>query len=277
MKTTKIALTALASLSLLFVACSDEVAYEPAPTPNPTSNKVYFPTQTTKVTLGMTQDTVEVLIARKVATQALTVKLNVSETYEGLFTAPSSVTFAAGDTIESIFVKVGEVEFIKNYTFSLSIADQNQLDNPYNLGAKLPTIIFSVIKEDFVPYAEGQYTSVFFGDSWESAIEYSAATQQYRISDCWMPDYDVLFKWDGPTDSTVVVVGSTFKGGSTSYLPAVATGYIHRTYGMIWAVFNGANVYNATNQTFTFPILFVDKDGPWDRYPDEFKIDTFVN
>lgn len=278
MKTTKIALTALASLSLLFVACSDEVAYEPAPTPNPTSNKVYFPTQTTKVTLGITDDTVEVLIARKVATQALTVKLNVSETYEGLFTAPSSVTFAAGDTVKSIFVKVGEVEFIKNYAFSISIADQNQIENPYIVGTSLPTISFNVIREDFKPYAEGTFASEFFGDAepatWDAILEYSEATEQYRLSDCWYEGYDVLFTWDG--GASVTVKGAVFKPGSTAYTPAVQSGYVHSSHGMVWAIFDGANSYDEATKTFTFPITWRVTAGSFGVYTEQYTINQLV-
>ncbi len=278
MKTTKIALTALASLSLLFVACNDEVTYEPAPTPNPTSNKVYFPQQATKVTLGVTEDTVEVLIARKVATEALTVKLNVSETYEGVFKAPSSVTFAAGDTLESIFVKVGEVEFIKNYTFSLTIADQSQIENPYIQGASLPTITCNVIREDFKPYANGTFSSEFFGNAEpatkDAVLEYSGATNQYRISDCWVEGYDVLFTWDG--GASVTVKGGVFKPGSTAYTPAVQTGWVEGDYGMVWAIFNGNNTYDEATKTFTFPITWRVTEGSFGVYTEQYTIVSIV-
>lgn len=242
------------------------------PAPNPASNGVYFPEQPTSITLGVTQDTIEVIIARKVASSALTVRLSHSDAYNGFFSAPSSVTFAAGETLKTIKITVGEVEFIKSYLFSLSVDDPDQIDNPYAVGAALPTLSLSVIKEDFVPYAEGTFTSEFFEDEWPMTLEYSEATNQYRLSDLWVEGYDVLFTWDG--SDKVSVKGGVFKPASTSYFPAVATGYVDPTYGMVWAIFNGENTYDADSKTFTFPITWRVTAGSFGVYSEYFSIDN---
>jgi hypothetical protein len=246
-------LAALSFVLMILVSCSEEITREPSPEFNPSSNKVYFPKQESKLIVPINAETIEVQVARKVVKEALTVGLKYSNTYTDFFKGPETVTFAAGDSVETIQIALGAVELMKEYHFSISVADVNQTD-PYTVSDVYPVIAMNVLKEDFAPYAEGKYTSVFFGDVWDQILEYSPATKLYRLPGLWVAGYDVKFSWDGT--SAVTVNGGTFKPASTAYKPAVQTGYLHPSYGMVWAIFNGANSYDSATKTFSFTITW---------------------
>ncbi|MDR3188388.1 MAG: hypothetical protein LBT94_04280, partial [Prevotellaceae bacterium] len=127
-----------------------------------------------------------------------------------------------------------------------------------------------IVKEDFAPYAEGTYTSEFFEDTWPVTLEYSPATEQYRISDCWVSGYDVLFKWEG---TEVTIQGTPNSTGAYIYLP---TGYVYGDYGMISAYYSQGdiNYYNKETKTFTFPITWQVAAGSFGAYLDTFTIEA---
>lgn len=279
MKTKIVSITTLMLLIMFMVSCDGEVTRDPSPETSPTSNKVYFAKQNSNLTLAIDADSFGVVIARKVFAEALTVDLNYSATNAGLFEGPKSVTFPAGDSTLTFYVKVGDVELIKPYMITISVSNANQID-AYSITDVYPTISLNVMKEDFLPYAEGTYTSEFFEGSWPMTLEHSEATSMYRFSDCWLPadgvlaGYDVTFKWSG--DAAVTVVGGVFKPKAVAYKPAFQTGSIDDTYGMIWAVFNGANAYDVTTKTFTFPISWRVTAGGFGVYVDTYEITTVL-
>jgi len=281
MKTKIVSITTLTLLIMFMVSCDEGVVTrDPSPETSPTSNKVYFAKQNSLVTLSIDADSFGVIIARKVYAEALTVDLDYSATNSGLFTGPKSVTFPAGDSTLTFFIKVGDVELVKKYMIEISVSNADQID-AYSISDVFPTISLNVLKEDFIPYAEGTLTSAFFGGSWPLVLEHSVATSTYRLSDCWLPGdttslpgYDVTFKWTG--DTIVTVLGGVFKPGTVAYTPALQTGYNDPSYGMVWAVFNGVNVYNATTTTFTFPITWRVTAGSFGKYTDKFKITTVL-
>lgn len=262
-------LAALSFVLMILVSCSEEITREPSPEFNPSSNKVYFPKQESKVIVPINAETIDVQIARKVVKDALTIDLKYSNTYADFFKGPETVTFAAGDSLASIKITLGSIELMKEYLFSISIADVNQTD-PYTVSDVYPVIAMNVLKEDFAPYAEGTYTSAFFEASWDQILEYSPATKLYRFSDVWEVGYGFKFSWDGTAD--VKVSGGTFKPGTTAYKPAVKTGYVDSRYGMVWAVFNGTNAFDATTKTFTFPIAWRVTAGGFGVYADSYTI-----
>lgn len=282
MKTKIVSITTLMLLIMFMVSCDEVITRDPSPETSPTSNKVYFAKQNSKLTLPISADSFGVILARKVYAEALTVDLKYSVINSGLFTGPKSVTFPAGDSTLTFFIKVGDVELVKKYMIEISVSNANQID-AYSISDVYPTISFNVLKEDFIPYAEGTYTSDFFGSNWPMVLEHSVATSTYRLSDCWLladstlvilPGNDVTFKWAG--DTIVAVIGGVFKPGATAYTPSLQTGYVDATYGMVWAVFNGVNVYKATTKTFTFPITWRVTAGSFGKYSDKYLITTVL-
>jgi len=281
MKTKIVSITTLVLLIMFMVSCDDGIpTRDPSPETSPTSNKVYFAKQNTKLTLPISADSFGVIIARKVFANALTVDLNYSTINSGLFTGPKSVTFPAGDSTLTFYIKVGDVELVKQYMIEISVSNANQID-AYSISDVYPTISLNVLKEDFIPYAEGTYTSDFFGGSWPLTLEHSVATSTYRLKDCWLPGdpttlpgYNVTFKWTG--DTIVTVIGGVFKPLATAYKPALQTGYSDAKYGMYWAVFNGKNVYGVVTKTFTFPISWRVTAGGFGVYADTYEITTVL-
>jgi uncharacterized protein (TIGR02145 family) len=124
--------------------------------------------------------------------------------------------------------------------------------------------------EDWKDYAIGTFNSVFFSESWSRTLQYSALNQQYRFKDLYTVGYNLLFEWDG--GSAVNVLGTSFKG----YSPAVETGYIDSSYGMVWGIFNGDNTYDSSSSTFSFPITWRVTAGSYGKYTDTFTINSWM-
>lgn len=249
----------------IFSACEKEITRDPSPQPNPASHRVYFPDQTSKQVIGLDEQSITITIAREVSDNALDVALTI--TGNDAFSIPPSVSFNPGDRDTSFTLAIGDIELLKNYHVIIGI-DESQT-NPYDSATGIPVLSLNILKEDFAPYAKGTYTSNFFGAAWRAILEYSPATEQYRFTDCWMPGYDVLFKWKG---TEVTMQGTPNSTGTYIYLP---TGYIHSTYGMISAYYSQAdiNYYNEATKRFTFPITWVVAAGSFGANNDTFTIE----
>jgi hypothetical protein len=263
-------LVAIIALNV-FVACSDEeIVRDPSPEVNPNSCRVYFPEQTSEqLVIGIEDTSIPITIVREVSDNSLTVTLTISG--NEAFSTPKSVSFDAGDSDTTFVLSIGEIELMKNYLVILTI-DENQTnpyDSLYNV-SKFSTLSLNILKEDFAPYAEGTYSSIFFEESWPATLEYSAATELYRFSDCWMPNYDVLFKWEG---TKVIIQGTANSSGTHIYL---STGYVDPDYGMISAYYSqeDINYYDEATKTFTFPITWIVSAGSFGAYNDTFTIET---
>lgn len=251
----------------VFIACDKEVVRDSSPAVNPNSNRVYFPEQTDdQLIVGIEDSTATITIAREVSTEALTVAITISG--DAAFSIPQTVSFAAGDSDTTFNLSIGDIELMKKYLVILNI-DGNQA-NPYDEDTKFSTLALNIVKEDFVPFAEGTYVAAFFNASWTAILEYSPSTELYRFADCWMPGYNVLFKWEG---TEVTIQGTKNSSGSYIYLP---TGYVHPSYGMVVAYYSQANInyYNEATKTFTFPITWWVEAGTWSGYYDKYTIET---
>lgn len=263
------------AFAAIFVSCDDEIVREPSPEANPNANRVYFPDQVkpigdrTKV-LSFSDTNFELTIAREVTTSALTVALKLTGTDASLFSIPADVTFAAGASEATISVGVGAIELLKPYSVFVELADPDQID-PYFEG--VPGISYSVLKEDFAPYAKGLYTSGWYEEVWSDYIlEYSPSVQQYRIKAfCGNDGYNALFKWDG--GSTLTMQGGSALGTRTGF----QTGYVHPSYGMVYASFSPAEgdfTYDSTTKTFSFGYAWRVSAGGFGVSPDTFEIET---
>lgn len=272
---TRIFKPALLFFALVVVSsCSNIPEYEVGQENNTNSNRVYFPEQETSLTLALEQDSFEVKIARKNFSKAAEIPITYISTEPDLFTGPQSVRFQAGDSIESIFVRVNEIELITPYVFGLQVGDVNQYDNPYTVGSGVPMIAYQIVKEDFVPYCNGIFKSSFFDSEWDMVLEYSAATEQFRFKDLWSEGYDLYFKWDGQNDFEFI--GNDFKTGASTVSPAVPTGMVHPDYGPIWASFNLESTFDILNQTIHFNVFYVDAGSPWGEYTETYEISDIL-
>lgn len=249
-------------------SCEDVIEREPSPAYNTASTNVYFAsTNASSVTIGLEDDTFDIVIKREIATAAQTVALKLESSLGDLFTIPESVSFNAGEAQKAITVTVGDVEPMKKYHFAIEI--DGQQTKPYNSQNVYPRIELNVLREDYVPYAEGVYYDYFFapGDdyiNWPQVLEYSELTDTYRLSDVWVEGYDVKFKWTG--NSTVTMVGTA----SGNYI-VIPTGYVHPTYGMVSAYYQNVT-YNSTDKEFTFPITWRVSAGSFGTFADYYQI-----
>jgi hypothetical protein len=122
------------------------------------------------------------------------------------------------------------------------------------------------MRNDYIPYAKGIYTSVFWEDAWEAYIEYSEILGLCRFKDCWFEGYDVTFELNFETKE--------FKMSEAK----APSGYVHPTYGMVYAaIYMADSGYDPETQTFTFSYDWListgaGKWGTFGNYPDTFQI-----
>jgi hypothetical protein len=274
MKYFNIKLIAVLSAVFMLASCEEEITRDLSPEPNPNSNKVYFPTQESKLVLPIDASAFEVTIAREVTTSALTVNLHYSGGYANLFTVPQTIAFAAGEAEKTFEIQLGDIELMKAYNFQVEVADVAQT-NPYQLDTinfRYPIIGFSLMKEDFIPYSIGEYYSGWQEEAWEAEMEYSPATEQYRIKEfCGYAGYDAYFKWDG--GSAITMVGGSKVGTRTGF----QSGYVHSSYGMVYASFldpEGTFEYDEASKTFTFGYAWRVSAGSFGVAEDFYTIET---
>ncbi|GHU71687.1 hypothetical protein FACS189413_13720 [Bacteroidia bacterium] len=258
----------LAVVALFAVSCDEEIVRDPSPEANSNSQGVFFPEQDkSALTLGVSDAVFEVKLAREVSETALTVALKSYGKDADKFTVPASASFAAGEKVTSVEVTLGDIKLLTTYQFTIQIDDASQIANPYVEDAGYAILALSILKEDFVPYADGIYTDPFWNTEPETEIvlEYSAATELYRLQGLFDGGGEAfLFGWDG--DKTITV-----QDGSGPKLAAYIAGgydadaYYDDTYGWVYAYFvkdqtrvvGGASLaYNAATKTFTFPIFW---------------------
>ena len=256
---------------LVFTACKDEILREPSPAANPNNTNVFFRvSNVTAPVLSITQKSFKVIIGRTKIEEDQVVALSAETVYDSIFTVPQTVTFKAGQDSVAIEVTVDKMQLMKKYHLAI-IIDQEQTD-PYKAQKVYPKLELNVLKEDFSPYANGTYTSAFFEDNWAQTLEYSPSTKIYRFKDCWMPGYNVTFKWDEAVKpGEVNMIGTATSAKDFIIIP---TGYVDTKYGMVSAYYPQANkiYYSSATSTFTFKIKWVVSAGSFGVYNDTYLI-----
>ncbi|MGN0233329.1 MAG: hypothetical protein ACI4B5_02775 [Bacteroidaceae bacterium] len=218
----------LSLVALTVVSCSDD-DYKPGKPAAGGDTRVYFSdeNESAKV-VGLTEDTVYVTLVRTGNTaNVLNVPVTLAGT-KGIFSGAATANFAAGATETEYAIAISDkMEPFTNYKVQV-IVDEAYTD-PYTFeeGDLMPIIDLSIMREDYVPFAEGVYYSNFFGASWEDVLEYSPMLDKYRFSE-WLTGYPMDFTWDRSTETNPDQV----LGMSDKYI----TGYVHPTYGMVSAV-----------------------------------------
>jgi hypothetical protein len=274
----------LTLIAAFFVSCDDEIVRELSPEVNPSTNKVYFPDQDYKLTLGIDAKTFDIKIAREISNEPLTVALKFSGPYVGKFEVPAEVSFAAGESEKTVAVTVGDVELMKNYQFSIFVDDNNQID-PYVTKTNYHVLALNVLKEDFTPYAKGTFNDPFWSEvsTWQQILEYSPSQSLYRMKSLFDGSGEsVLFKWDGANVITIQKgsapsIADYLAGYSTGFYSTANSSYVYAFFLNDQTMTKGGSslAYNATTKTFSFPIFWGIASGAgWGWKVSTFKIET---
>lgn len=210
-------------------ACNKSVPYEPGAPMDENGPNVYFSAyNSSNIVLASDATEFEVAVLRDDATEALSVPLKSICIIDGIFTAPETVEFAAGEDSVVVKVQVGNVEMFTDYQVTLSVPEE--YTHAYAITEVGPTFIANIVKEDYTPYANGNFFDFFFtGQGWPITMEYSPLLNMYRLSDVWAPlgtgsTTDLLFAWE--------VGASTFVMSASSY----PTGVPYADYGPVTVV-----------------------------------------
>lgn len=124
-------------------------------------------------------------------------------------------------------------------------------------GAKKHLVTSTFAGLNYQPIGTGSYYSDFFEEGWPVEVEYSEIGNRYRIADNWYEGYGLVWTVDGDV--------------ATCIPTRTETGYMHPTYGMVYALDQGSS-YDEGAKTFTFNFRWqVILNGGWaafGNYPD---------
>ncbi|TCO07509.1 hypothetical protein [Natronoflexus pectinivorans] len=227
MKRHNIILSFLTGILVLFAsACSDDIPdREPSFVPNPNAAKVYFANdEPAKYEVLPVDNSVNVTISRVETAGALTVNFEVLD-LSGVFTIPSSVTFAAGESEVTFEVGFDNLEVFVEYRAEIRIDEVHT--NPYIEMDGTPNFMLTVLQSDWSPYANGVYFSDFFDAEWEQVLQYSEILEMYRLPSLYADGFHYMFAWDGGEE---ILPGGT-RNASGFYTQQ--SGYVHPTHGMV--------------------------------------------
>ncbi len=231
-------------LGLLLTACKDdEIVRESSPVANPNSTNVFFSDKNNVAPiLSKDSTSFEVIIDREKTSQAQTVNLTVESSYDdSVFQVPSSVSFAAGEASKVVKVPV-QMELMKKYHIAIIIdGDQTK---PYITQAVYPRIDLNVLKEDYVLFSEGTFTSSMFKASWSQNMQYSPALKAYRLKGLIEVGYDYVF--------------SVAEDGAITQIPKTAneSGYMHPSYGMMSVQAQDGSKFDKATDTYIFMLKY---------------------
>ena len=243
----------------LFVlaSCVEEDPYTPGNPTNTNGNNVYFSAANpSNLVLGLTESSFTVTVERENGSSALSVPLK-SHSISNIFTVPTSVDFAAGETSKVITVQFSGAEPFVNYVLDIAIPEE--LTYQYKDQNVYPTFSITVLQEDFKPIHNGSYYDDFWsGEEWDQALEYSELKDTYRLSNLWTFDgfagASFEFTWDKSTGDVVVNGGNKF-----------STGMVHSTYGLISAQDQGS-FYDADDDAIYFKFKWTVSAGSFGTY-----------
>lgn len=200
-------------MALAVISCGDdEIKRTESPAFNEDAEQVFFyddNVNPSSVELLPTDSLFEIVIGREVYEYAKDVKLKLVDN-SGAFSIPSSVSFAAGDSIDTIQVRVDteKLEFFKDYSIELSIDDSKSI-NPYVVAPNgVPTWSINVLVSDFKHFDDVVVSSAWYEESWEDEILYSEILDQFKY--IYEPGCALTFSVD-------TVGAITFDAPKTSY------------------------------------------------------------
>lgn len=155
----------------------------------------------------------------------INITANMDETTASTFTLTSSaISFADGEGMAYAELDFGSIDNLgvtSKYTITLALAEENQSPSAEGnikiLAQRLLT---------WESYGTGVYTSGNFEQSWPQPIEKAAEGNIYRLPDCIMQGYPIVF--------TLSEDGQNLAGFDVQ-----ATGYEYGSYGMTYFVYQG--------------------------------------
>lgn len=219
-----------------FASCESEYPeYQVGEQAAQDSTVVFFKNpKISSIIVGVEDSTLEIGVCRyatEAASYALTAK--VSDADKNLIKVPSFVTFDEGCKDTTFVVELGDLELMKSYFFTIVIDES--VTNPYKESTDYTQIVVNLMKEDYMPYAEGIYNEpLLLGAELPVLLQYSPSLELYRLKNCWGKS-DVTLIWD---ESTIVVTPEK-----------VAMGYTYGAYGAITAEFLNDYCYAVCDTT----------------------------
>lgn len=270
-------------MALAVISCGDdEIKRTESPAFNADAEQVFFyndDVNPSSIELLPTDSLFEIVIGREVYEYAAEIKLKLVDN-SGAFSIPSSVSFAAGDSIDTIqvWVDTEKLEFFKDYSIELSIDDSKSV-NPYVVAANgVPFWSVNVIVSDYQHFDDVVVTSAWFEESWQDEILYSELLDKFKY--IYEPGCAITFSvdtvgaitFDAPKTNYgyPFVIASNYSGyvislyflpSQSGYVPENKTvnlyAYIYGLDGEPWAYLKGY-------ESFTFL-----GDGiPWVKLPE---------
>lgn len=156
-------------------------------------------------------------IYRNTTVGTSSVNVEMSASVEGLFTlANATATFEDGKASTDIVINYDDINALAagtTYKLTLSFAEENASPSKVN-----SITVSAQRKLTFKTIGTGVFTSEFFGESWEQPIEKAEEANVYRLPDCYVSGFPIIFSVD---DAGNITMGDQ------------ETGYVYSTYGMV--------------------------------------------
>ena len=181
-------------------------------------------------------------IYRNTTAGTSSVNIEMSASVEGLFTlANATATFEDGKAATDIVINYDDINALAagtTYRLTLSFAEENA--SPSNVNS---ITVSAQRKLTFKQVGVGIFTTEFFEASWEQPIEKAEEANVYRLPDCYVSGYPIVF--------TVDEAGNITMGKQE-------TGYVHSTYGMVSIALQQGEI---VDNTYMFAFAFLIPDG----------------
>lgn len=156
-------------------------------------------------------------IYRNTTVGTSSVNVEMSASVEGLFTlANATATFEDGKAATDIVINYDDINALAagtTYRLTLSFAEENA--SPSNVNS---ITVSAQRKLTFKQVGVGIFTTEFFEASWEQPIEKAEEANVYRLPDCYVSGYPIVFSMDEAGNIT---------------MSDQETGSVDSTYGMI--------------------------------------------
>jgi len=291
------ALAAAICLSLAFTACSDSDDYTPAAAE--ANDQVYFSLdEPSTVQVSLQETSFDVPIYRVKTDDAITVPLSLTDS-TGLYSIPSSVSFAAGESQTSIPVSYDPEKIVYDEfsTVTITIADD------YATKYGLSSYTFQAgINSPYQPVDEaktggiGYFMDAFVGDGEYHRVEIYQNTEQptvYRIMDPYgdmegfdenRPEYiQIRLLQAGETFAGVTLTQSNlvyFQSYNTGYYNSKYSAYIKAYYPAVFTAYSTEDMWTHSCVTRyqddgtpaivqLAPAYYMDGVGGWASYSQE--------
>lgn len=252
-------------------ACTDEVEYTGAELQN--ANQPYFPTNlASQIDLAEDATSFTVQVSRLASGSELTVNLEKSDDENGLFSVPSTATFAADATTADITISYDPANFELDEYMPLTLTVTSEgVDNPYGSN----TYSFEAgIPAPYVTIGTATFTdNYYFGGTAEVELQqHSLDATQYRL----VAPYAAVLKSIGAQSSSAqspyltfrllqpgeVVGDVTVSATNLVYFDDCNTGYTHPSYSEDLYLLHPGRLVGTTEAQFAYnAVLSYKEDG----------------